>query len=75
MPGIQMISLINKSASQLRITLYCTFHSYREKQNLKEQTQSESLALQDIKQDGGEYEENKSTHLHPLSENPVQIKE
>ncbi|KAG1930896.1 solute carrier family [Pimephales promelas] len=47
----------------------------REKQNLKEQTQSESLALQDIKQDGGEYEENKSTHLHPLSENPVQIKE
>lgn len=44
------------------------------KQSLQEQTQSESLVLQDIKQGGGTYEENKSAHLRPLSESPAEIK-
>ncbi len=50
--------------------------SYREKKSrsLKEQTQSESLVLRDIKQSGGTCEENKSCGLHPLSETPVHLK-
>lgn len=56
--------------------LFFTFHLYREKkkQSHQEQMQSESLVLQDIKQGGGIYEENKSAHLHPLSETPAEIK-
>uniref|UniRef100_A0A8C1WUE3 Solute carrier family 22 member 6 n=1 Tax=Cyprinus carpio TaxID=7962 RepID=A0A8C1WUE3_CYPCA len=42
-------------------------------QSLKEQTQSESVALQDIKQSGGTCEESKSSGLHPLSETSAQL--
>ncbi|XP_016347641.1 solute carrier family 22 member 6-A-like [Sinocyclocheilus anshuiensis] len=46
----------------------------KKSQSLKEQTQCESLTLQEIKQSGGTCEESKSSGLHPLSETSVHLK-
>ncbi|XP_026089965.1 solute carrier family 22 member 6-A [Carassius auratus] len=63
----------------LNIPLPDTIEDVEEKrekksQGLKEQTQRESVALQDIKQTGGTCEESKCSGLHPLSEASAHVK-